>query len=232
MTASPIRERPAPVEAGNGAGSFPDTRQRNKSTPDSRLFQEFARAADTANRPEVRRWLASHCVPLDMLYFGGCALVGAARIDITDPPRDGAPGAYQPGAAPAIVVACCDISAPISEEDGSGADPLDTIHDIAAWLPDRADKLYLRAGAADLLNPEAATRAWELDKPLIVHRNPLAWLQGRGAGCVVLDMRHPLPLILGNVRRILCPDKGAETRLRHGLTVEPPEIRIMGDCDA
>lgn len=199
--------------------------------PDDWLFKELATAAEAANNDRAREWLARRGIQPNRLYHHGCAMVGVARIEVVaEPPSQLRSGLFAPCefGKPAILVPVTEIAAPITMPDGGGLDLLDTITDLVAWFPSSPDRCYLRTGAADLLNPESVLRAWHLDKPLPVHRNPLEWVQGGFAGTVIVDWRKPLPISLFNCRRMICGDRATLTRLRHGLQIDMPDVRLLG----
>lgn len=223
---------PGVVVATRGA-EIRETNYDPQSTPSATLFKEFVDAADRANGPHTREWLARHGVPPQMLYQAGNALVGVARIRLGESTTPDLPGIFEPhhNGHPAILVRVSEIDRPIFRDDGGGLEPLDTIIDLLAWRPDQPDRLYMRTGEADNLNPEAIRRAWECDRVLVVHRNPLEWLRGNGAGTVVLNWLRP-PATLLNCRRIVCGDRYTLARLKLALAKPGPKIRLWEGVNA
>ncbi len=157
--------------------------------PTPYLLKEYAFAFENSNESHFD-WMRDKSVTNETLYRGP-AVFGVERI-ITD-------GAYYQ---------------PHEESDPAIINPIGRLSnfevqliDLCAWRADAPDNWWLRIGSGNILGVDAVERANHFKKPLIVHANPLAWLQHDCQGCVVLAWGSGLRLALGGIQQFGCTDE-------------------------
>lgn len=104
--------------------------------------------------------------------------------------------------------------------------PVTEVSDLIAFTPGEPGRWWVRTGNAALLNAIEVDAAAILDRPLILHADPLEWMRAAGDGAVIIDWRCFLPLHLGGAPSITCMDMDLAERLDRRLKRPPGRQRI------
>jgi hypothetical protein len=193
-------------------------RAGHNESPIPSLLKEYANAFESSNESHFD-WMRGHGVA-DRTMYSGPAVFGIewAQLDgsgLYKPHPDGMPVMLSPV--------------------GWMRDFEIYLTDLAAWRPTDPTTWWLRLGSGDILNPETVEHADHFKKPLIVHANPLVWLQHNCQGCVFLAWRSGLRLALGGIQQFGCTDEDTGRRLDELLRSDRSssyEIRIVEFANA
>ena len=183
------------------------------------LVREFAAAVNSMSVATDEFLINKLGIPNDVLY-GGPSHVGVSRIE---PDAD---GLYQPNPDGEEAVL---VPSGIRRSEGIG---WNEISNLVAFNPSDPGRYWRRIGGEVFLNPEAVRRAEHFNEPLCVTSTPLAWLQGFGEGCVILDWCAHIPLHLGGVGVIACDSKTIAGQIKAAFEGQQrcPEIRLFREA--